>query len=246
MNTPRRERCRMEDLHRARHGATQTPGDEIHHENHEMILRIVTVWTSVDAVVVTAPVFPSTPPHWRDAPLAEDAARSLGGFPWHVCSSSARPYPSPGHARESPAPPAFPTASRLRCASPLPALGSVLCLSLPCRGVLFVSSASRSPPCVSPGSGSCGVTGHCERQRASHSDRPNLLPRVVDPPHRVVALRSWRVHWVFAVRGQQGRSGRGDSTAGDVERHKRHNSSASCGLARPARTLGVSASSRPW
>ena len=36
---------------------------------------------------------------------------------------------------------------------------------------------------------------------------------------RVVALRSCRVHWVIAVRGRRGRSGRGDSAAGDVERH---------------------------
>ena len=48
---------------------------------------------------------------------------------------------------------------------------------------------------------------------------PSLPPCAVDPPRRVVALRSCRVHWVIAVRGPRGRSGRGDSTSGDVERH---------------------------
>ena len=44
---------------------------------------------------------------------------------------------------------------------------------------------------------------------AANSDSPScvwpaLLPRVVVPPRRVVALRSCRVHWVIAVRGPPG------------------------------------------
>ena len=61
----------------------------------------VTAWPSGDAVAVTtpviSPVFPSTPPHWRSAPLAEDAARPLGGFPL-ACACVVRPavpFPRP-------------------------------------------------------------------------------------------------------------------------------------------------------
>ena len=57
---------------------------------------------------------------------------------------------------------------------------------------------------------------------------PSLPPCVVDPPRRVVALRSCRVHWVIAVRGPRGRSGRGDSTSGDVERHNTTQQGGAC------------------
>ena len=63
-------------------------------KHHWLATLPVTVWPSGDAVAVTtpviSPVFPSTPPHWRGAPLAEDAARPLGGFPL-ACACVVRP-----------------------------------------------------------------------------------------------------------------------------------------------------------
>ena len=59
----------------------------------------------------------------------------------------------------------------------------------------------------------CGI---CARLRA-HSVGHGRFLYVCAPPRRVVALRLCRVHWIIAMRG--GRSGRGDSASGDIERH---------------------------